>query len=218
MNHHPPQQSNGLGIAAFICSLLGVISCGALSPLSLVGFILALFAIRREPRGFAIAGLVLGIIGSLGIILLIVGVGFAAFIALIGGILTVFGVGGGLQIVGAELEADANAQAVVDHIQRTGNPPVLLDDVAGIGEDEATDPWGNRYELVLAPNSATVISAGPDGQFDTDDDISAERDLTRPIDVNGGDDTTDDPGRSDDEPDADRPTLPPPAPAQPSGS
>ncbi|MBT5584368.1 MAG: hypothetical protein HOJ54_10240 [Phycisphaerae bacterium] len=58
---HQPDE-NGLGLASFIVSILGLVSAGILSP---VGAVMGLIAIRREPRGFAIAGLVIGLLGSI---------------------------------------------------------------------------------------------------------------------------------------------------------
>lgn len=54
------QSSNSLGVAGFILSLIGIVLCG---PLTLVGLILSLFALGRQPRGFAIAGLIIGVLG-----------------------------------------------------------------------------------------------------------------------------------------------------------
>ena len=50
-------ESNGLGIAGFVLSLLGLVSCGLFGPL---GFLVSLFGLAYRPRGFAVAGLVLG--------------------------------------------------------------------------------------------------------------------------------------------------------------
>ena len=62
---------NGLGVAGFVIALIGaiiswipllnvvgVILCG-------IGFILALIAVFKKPRGMAIAGLILAIIGCI---------------------------------------------------------------------------------------------------------------------------------------------------------
>lgn len=53
--------TNGLGTAGFICSLLGIVTCGLLSPIGLLFSVLGIF---RAPRGMAFAGGVLGAIGS----------------------------------------------------------------------------------------------------------------------------------------------------------
>jgi Na+-driven multidrug efflux pump len=57
-----PAPSNGLGIAGFVVSLVGLIPCGLLCPL---GALLSLIAVFRQPRGFAIAGLIIGTLGSI---------------------------------------------------------------------------------------------------------------------------------------------------------
>jgi hypothetical protein len=59
--YEQPEQ-NGLGIASFIVSVVGLFSAGILSP---IAAIMAAFALRREPKGFAIAGLIIGLLGSL---------------------------------------------------------------------------------------------------------------------------------------------------------
>src|SRR6185503_10603697 len=65
---HPP--SNNLGLAGFVTSLLGLLSCGVLSP---IGLLLSLIGLTKRPRGFAIAGTILGLIGS--VFLAVAGVG-----------------------------------------------------------------------------------------------------------------------------------------------
>lgn len=75
---HQPDE-NGLGLASFIVSILGLVSAGILSP---VGAVMGLIAIRREPRGFAIAGLVIGLVGSIWICL--VSALFLAFFGVMG--------------------------------------------------------------------------------------------------------------------------------------
>lgn len=75
---HQPNE-NGLGLASFIVSILGLVSAGILSP---VGAVMGLIAIRREPRGFAIAGLVIGLVGSIWICL--VSALFLAFFGVMG--------------------------------------------------------------------------------------------------------------------------------------
>jgi hypothetical protein len=78
--YDPPQQ-NGLGLAAFVVSLIGLFSAGILSP---VGAVMGAIALRRDPKGFAIAGLVIGLFGTLWICLVaaffigILGVGITA--------------------------------------------------------------------------------------------------------------------------------------------
>ena len=55
------KQTNGLGLAGFIVSLFGLLTCGTLSP---IGFLLSVIGVFKSPRGFAIAGSILGALGS----------------------------------------------------------------------------------------------------------------------------------------------------------
>lgn len=89
-----PHQSNGFGIAGFVLSLVGLIletiCCFVFAPISLVvgllcivGLIVSIVGLRKEPRGMAIAGLILGIIGLLVYVVAILAVvfGVAVFAA-----------------------------------------------------------------------------------------------------------------------------------------
>jgi hypothetical protein len=63
--------TNGMGLAGFILSLVGLFSAGCLSPIALV---FSLIGLAKEPRGFAIAGLVISLVSLLGWV-----IGFAIF-------------------------------------------------------------------------------------------------------------------------------------------
>lgn len=43
--------------------------------------------------------------------------------------------------------------------------------------DARTDPWGAAYELRLSSSTFTIVSPGPDRQFNTNDDVVAEGEL-----------------------------------------
>ena len=158
--HRAP--SNGLGIAGFVCSLVGLLSCGLVAP---VGLLLSAVAMFRPPRGFAIAGLVLGALGSLWIV---------AIVAVI--VLTV-----GLSAIDLVLRA-GDVQSIFDlaeirravraHYEETGSLPASLDALS-LEEDTLTDSWGARYtyEAGADGRSYTIHSPGRDGQADTADDI-----------------------------------------------
>lgn len=47
----------------------------------------------------------------------------------------------------------------------------LIEDKAIDKSKATTDPWDNEYRIECDGTEITVISAGPDGEFDTDDDI-----------------------------------------------
>jgi hypothetical protein len=74
INIHAPA-NNGLAVAGFACSLLGLMTCGLLGPL---GLLFSLLALIKPPRGMAFAGVVLGSIGSAWLFL----GGFALFTAI----------------------------------------------------------------------------------------------------------------------------------------
>jgi hypothetical protein len=38
-------------------------------------------------------------------------------------------------------------------------------------ESRTDDAWGTRFRIVCSDKSASVLSAGPDGRFDTRDDV-----------------------------------------------
>lgn len=48
------------------------------------------------------------------------------------------------------------------------------DGVAAL-EGGTQDPWGNDYKLEIKGKNILVISAGPDGEMGTDDDIRSDR-------------------------------------------
>ncbi|PIE24104.1 MAG: type II secretion system protein GspG [Planctomycetota bacterium] len=56
--------------------------------------------------------------------------------------------------------------------QSVDGKPALLD-----LEEDPTDAWGNVYELREHPEKTKqvlIVSAGPDGEFDTEDDITSD--------------------------------------------
>ena len=60
-----PTQTNGLGSAGFVLSLVGLLFCWIPffdAIVSLLGLILSAFGMKHKPNGLAIAGLVIGIV------------------------------------------------------------------------------------------------------------------------------------------------------------
>ena len=142
---------------------------------AIIGFILSLIALRREPRGFAIAGAVIG-----GLVVL--------FWVSITVLVTVIGLGAVLAGVGllAFLPAEPQTQLEMGLIsiqvgiyaeQNGALPPDLQ--TLNLGVDRLNDAWGNPYRYeVVGVDSFSIGSAGPDGEFDTADDLSFD-DITR---------------------------------------
>lgn len=167
-------ESNALGLAGFICSLVGLCSGGVLSP---VGLILSLVALKDEPRGFAIAGVVIGALGSCGVLIAIV-VAIVAPLALLG----FAGAAGLAGILGPNIEARwemarLNTE-VIEYRDRTGALPLEMNDLRIDETELLTDPWGNPYAYTLSADGQTyeLRSLGPDGVAGTGDDIVGDPD------------------------------------------
>ncbi|MEL6497185.1 MAG: DUF4190 domain-containing protein [Planctomycetota bacterium] len=160
------QESNSLGLAGFIVSLAGWITCGALCP---VGLILSLCALGKRPRGFAIAGVVLGLPGVLffllfgfGLIFAVLGIGAAATLAAV--------------VAGQQLKL-AQAQAVLRaEYAETSTLPDETGAQALFVAELGWEPDEVRY-IRNSDTSFTLIEPGQDGAFDTSDDLTQTWDV-----------------------------------------
>lgn len=159
------EPSNGLGVAGFIVSLVGLVAtCGALCP---VGLLLSGMAMFKKPRGFATAGLILGFIGTVAIGVVVV-TGVAA---------TAFAARSAHQFEQLELSAQAHAKiaALAERVgvfnQQNGRPPLALDLMPYVDAGMLNDPWGRTFELELDATGFGIRSVGPDGIGHTDDDV-----------------------------------------------
>ncbi len=145
----PAPKSNVLGIVGFVLSILCLTA-----PL---GLLLSLIALRRPPRGMAIAGTIVGVIFSA---ILIIGAWFVS--------LTIpYAVSGGKMI------------GVMQEAQGQSPPPADLSGL-NIPVELQTDQWGNAFRYELSPDGSTftLTTAGPDGQFDTADDLSLDSSMS----------------------------------------
>ncbi len=173
-----PRPENNLGIAGFILSVVGLATCGLLSP---VGLIMSLFALRREPKGFAIAGTIIGAVGSCGTIFALV-VAFTKVMI----VLAALGLGGlAIAIGGANIETQVEMAEIGKEVeiykQRTGQYPASLDLLPIVDSNALTDAWGNTYSYRLSDDGLTyeLVSFGPDKTEATADDISPSEDFTQ---------------------------------------
>jgi hypothetical protein len=154
---NPPP--NNLGLAGFIISILGLISCGVLAP---IGLIVSLIGLTKRPRGFAIAGTIIGIIGS--VFLALVGVGI---------VLGLLGLGAAakhLQEVATTHEQAMKLYVDLDQ-QRQRGGAALDATAANAVAARYNDGWGTPLRAVVAGDAIDILSAGRDKQFDTDDDV-----------------------------------------------
>lgn len=168
MSQPKPSPSNGLGVAGFVTSLVGLVMCGGL--ICPIGLVLSTIAMFKRPRGFAIAGFIIGLIGSSWIILLLLGF-FVLGIGLAG--VAAMGVGA--------LEAGRDATlikvAISKHYAANGQVPSTLT-LLGLDEETLTDPWGRAYRYTIEPDGRrySIGTAGPDGVWDTEDDFTFDND------------------------------------------
>jgi hypothetical protein len=149
-----PKRKNVLGIIGFIFS----VTC-LLAPLGLLMSFIALF---KSPRGFAIAGVLVGALFSIP----------HGFIALNAYQWSTMSPG---EIVAANTMTETGTIiiAVEKHTNQTGRSPDSLDNL-GLSEASRTDFWGTPYRFEPDPTGGadwTLSSAGPDGEFGTSDDL-----------------------------------------------
>ena len=166
-----PRETNGLGIAGFVCSLVGLLATGGL--LCPVGLILSLIAIGRRPRGFAVAGLILGLVGSCGWI-----IAFFVFGAVL---LAMMATALGLAVAVAltepekmEITGDMANMAVAIALYEEENKYLPADlETLGLRPTVLRDPWGTPYQYHLTNEDPgfDLVSAGADLQFGTLDDV-----------------------------------------------
>jgi hypothetical protein len=152
--------TNGLGIAGFVISIASVLTCGLTSP---IGLLLSLVALRRQPRGFATAGTILGGLGTA----MIVGMSVLTLTA-----------GHSIKTeiensyhANQTLQASLRAQQAIETYRAEhgalpegipGNKLVVV----------IADAWGEALRYDVDEGKRYLIrSAGPDQQFDTADDL-----------------------------------------------
>jgi hypothetical protein len=156
---------NGLGIAGFILSLIGLLSCGLLSPLGLVFSFAGMF---KRPRGLAIAGLILGLVGCLWVVVTVVVIGLAAIFSCLSVAVPAHARAGHVMTQAAITAAEARIEEFRAEHNGLPSEDEGQDLIAG-----AKDAWGRalRYER-YGRDDFEVRSAGPDGRFDTPDDVT----------------------------------------------
>jgi hypothetical protein len=162
-----PAPSNTMGTAGFVVSLVGLLSCGILCP---VGFVMSLIGLRKQPRGLATAGVVIGALGTIwGVIALIFGGLFMLLSC--GGVVC----GGIVPHIATNVRMDRLVEDVEKFQRKNGRMPGTLDEATTVrkyGSHDTRDGWGRRLHLLVDPDGTfTIQSDGPDGHPETDDDI-----------------------------------------------
>ena len=146
--------SNPLGIVGFVLSLLCMTSP--------VGLLISFIALFKSPRGFAIAGVLIGLL-------------FSAILALFGWLASL---AWPYVIETGEIIEDADALRNEIAAYKTANDGAMPTSIGDLGWNES-DPWGNEYVLVADPTdqSWSLTTLGPDGLESTWDDFVITSDM-----------------------------------------
>lgn len=159
------RSSNGMGIAGFVVSLLGLLGgCFGGFLLSPLGLIFSIIGMRRPPKGLAIAGLVMGIIGSLWLAIAVIFMGGLAAAA-----------GGGAFAMAkdgmAMVRVKTNVQSFYATKQRL--PADMTELVAAYPDTPTADRNGTPLQVDFTPpNICTIKLSGFDGKIGTADDMT----------------------------------------------
>ncbi len=163
-----PSGSNTCGVIGMILSIIGVCLCG-LWLFTIPGLIISLIGLRKEPKTAAITGSVLGGIGILEF--LILGPLFLAIflpaVARAQGAARITKTNSNIRFVHT-----ASDMYHADHSQYPNSFDDLQDGYY-IDRQSTKDAWDNPLKFEGGGKSSPVItSAGRDGEFGTDDDLT----------------------------------------------
>jgi hypothetical protein len=157
--------SNSLGLAGFIVSLAGFFTGGLGFP---IGLVLSLMGLWKRPRGFAIAGVVVGAVGTLGSILILL------FVGVVGLLTCCVGCCGSILSphVVTRVHMQATAAEVRNFEKNNARLPATLDEVSGHHRRSTRDGWDRPFRFNVEPDGTfTLSSDGPDGIEGTGDDV-----------------------------------------------
>jgi hypothetical protein len=180
------RSENGFGVAGFIISVLAIITCGLLSP---IGLLVSLFGLFRRPRGFAIAGTVLGLLGTV-----IVGSVVAMMVLAAN---ETHAVVESQRTHAMTSTAIARAeQALSAEINRKNKLPEGIEGNKIVVKHN--DAWGQALRYDRHGDEYLIRSAGADREFETSDDITSDKNRfpSRPPSVNSEAPVLDAPGDS----------------------
>jgi hypothetical protein len=152
--------SNSLGVVGFVVSLVGLFLCGIPS---IIGLGISAVALGKRPKGFAVAGVLLGILGLIELIA-VVFFAIAAFRSV--SEMSTF-----IQEVAIESQAKMHASSIGQDWKDSGELPAEEE-----GNEQlhgATDMLENSFVYETDGTSFSIRSAGIDRELNTEDDIVA---------------------------------------------
>lgn len=169
----PAKSGNGLAIFGFLTALIGLFIPTGL--IALLGLLISLVALSKPPRALAVLGVILGLLGTAVWFAIMIATVIAAVIGAVG-----IMVGGAFmfamtqpEVVTVTSDMINIAIAADQHYRDHGELPESTDEL-DLDRTVTVDPWGTPYRLVLLGDdgrSMDVLSAGPDGAFESDDDV-----------------------------------------------
>ncbi len=150
-------------IAGFILSILGFWTCGVLS---VIGIILCIIGLQSEPRGLAVAGFIISLLG-IAILMssfLFAGGGMMAF-------LNMANFGPAMQNTQTRMGMDRAGNAIGRNWKENESlPDQKLGDKLILG---IPDGWNNQLEYHTDGETFTLVSTGMDGISGTADDTTS---------------------------------------------
>lgn len=158
MQVRPPEPSNGMGVAGFIISLVSLVICGIPA---IVGLIVSLLALRKEPRGFAVAGAIISFVALIEMVF--VGMMMYSTFKLVDEF------SGEIQNEISRQVMSRKAGDVADKWEEDGAVPSYTEGQEML--DGSTDVFDNQILYETDGESFSIRSIGEDGQPMTEDDI-----------------------------------------------
>lgn len=158
-----PQPTNPMGTWALVFSIFGWTCLPLIG--SVIGLILGLVAVRREPRGLAIAAIVLSLVGGC--------IGGIVALAFVLPLLALVGITQSGAISLGPTLGTREGEAVEQFRINQGRLPASLDEIYGIGNvptDENGAPLRLRVKLLEFGDQFEIQAIGDDEQWDTGDD------------------------------------------------
>ncbi|MFM7261601.1 MAG: hypothetical protein ACKO3W_13460 [bacterium] len=157
-----PQPTNPMGTWALVFSILGWTCLPLIG--SVVGLILGLIAVRREPRGLAIAAIVISLVGGC--------IGGIVALAFVLPLLALVGIAQSGTISLGPTLGTREGEAVEQFRINQGRLPASLDEIYGIGNvptDEFGMPLRLRVMKIEHGEQFEIQAMGDDQQWDTAD-------------------------------------------------
>jgi len=154
----PPKPENAVGLTGFIVSLVGLFLCGIPS---VIGLIISAVGLRKEPKGFALAGLLISLVGLLELVVF-------AFLVFSTYRLANEGVGA-LQEFAVTAQLNREAKLIGEAWEDLDRIPTQEE-----GEDLLAgkrDINGNSIVYETDGSSFSLRTAGRDGELLTEDDV-----------------------------------------------